>query len=165
MAIHTTYISIGSNLGDKIDNCLNGIKILTESNDSHLQNQSRFYKTTPVDYTRQDWFVNGVIKIETSLDPFKLLTEIKKIEFDAGRVDKSLRFGPRVLDMDIIFFDNIKISTPKLEIPHPRMHKRCFVLKPICDINPDIIHPILEKDMSYLLNNLDDPDQKVVLYQ
>jgi len=162
MEKHTAYISIGSNIGDKLLNCRKGISALAKSGKSVIIRQSNFYKTEPVDYTDQDWFVNSVVKIETAFDPFQLLYELKIIEKDAGRTEDQIRYGPRILDLDIIFYDNIVMNLSELIIPHPEMHKRRFILKPICDINPKFIHPVLKMDMQYLLNNLDDKEQRVV---
>lgn len=164
MGKHTAYISVGSNIGDKLLNCQKGISALTRSGRSVITGQSNFYKTEPVDYTDQDWFFNSVVKIETTLDPFQLLYELKIIEKDAGRTEDQIRYGPRILDLDIIFYDNIVIKSSELIIPHPKMHKRRFILKPICDIKPKFIHPVLKMDMQYLLNNLDDKEQRVIQY-
>jgi 2-amino-4-hydroxy-6-hydroxymethyldihydropteridine diphosphokinase len=159
---HRVYISVGSNLGNKLDNCQKGIAALTRSVSTKLKAISRFYKTEPVDYLDQDWFINAVIKIETTLDPFQVLDRLKTIEKNAGRTQKAIRFGPRILDLDIIFFDDRVMNADRLVIPHPRMHVRRFVLKPICDIDPTIVHPILKKDMQYLLGQLDDKTQRIV---
>ena len=158
------YISVGSNMGDRLSNCQKGITGLTDSGIATLLAQSEFYMTEPVDYQDQDWFVNAVIKIETSLDPPELLKSLKSIEQDAGRQDGGVRFGPRVLDMDIILYDDIILSTPGLAVPHPRMHQRRFVLEPLCDIDPKMIHPILKKDMRYLADQLDENEQRIRLY-
>jgi 2-amino-4-hydroxy-6-hydroxymethyldihydropteridine diphosphokinase len=164
MRNHIVYISTGSNIGNKLQNCEGGIAALTRSGESVLIEQSRFYMTEPVDYMDQDWFVNSVVKIETILDPLQLLTQLQSIQYAAGRSNDTVRFGPRILDLDIIFYDDIKICLPELEIPNPRMHKRRFVLKPMCDIDPKIIHPVFKKDMQYLLDHLDDHEQRVVPY-
>ncbi len=164
MEKHTAYISVGSNIGDKLLNCQKGISALTESDKSIIIEQSNFYKTEPVDYTNQDWFVNSVVKIETVLDPFQLLYELKTIEKNAGRTEGQIRYGPRILDLDIIFYDDIIINSSNLIIPHHRMHKRRFILKPVCDIDPKLVHPVLKMDMQYLLDNLYDKGQGVVQY-
>ena len=164
MEKHTAYISIGSNIGDKLLNCRKGIAALTKSGRSVITGQSDYYKTEPVDYTDQDWFVNSAVKIETALDPFQLFRELKAIEKETGRTEGRIKYGPRILDLDIIFYDDIVINSSKLIIPHPEMHKRRFVLKPICDIDSKLVHPVLKMDMQYLLNNLDDKHQRVVQY-
>lgn len=132
---------------------------------SVLKDQSWFYKTEPVDYMDQDWFINSVVKIETILDPFQLINELKSIQHDAGRKDNEIRFGPRILDLDIILYDDLIISSSDLKIPHPRMHKRRFVLRPICDIDLKIVHPVFKKDMQCLLDNLGDNTQRIVRYK
>ena len=159
---HAVFVSVGSNLGDKLDNCLKGIAALTESGKSALLGTSRFFRTSPVDYTDQDWFVNVAVKILTTLDPLVLLDELVAIQQRMGRKADTIRFGPRVLDLDILLYDDRVIRTPRLEIPHPRMHKRAFVLQPMCDINPAIIHPVLGETVADLLGRLDDDDQRII---
>ena len=163
--LHIAYLSVGSNIGDKLANCQKGIQALTETGHSKILAQSRFYVTEPVDYEAQDWFINAVVKLETSHDPFQLLSQIESIQRAAGRKIDPIRFGPRVLDLDIILYNDRIITSERLVIPHPRMHKRRFVLKPICDINPAIIHPVLKKEMRFLLERLDDDNQKVFEYR
>ena len=165
MKTHIAYISVGSNLGDKLVNCQNGITSLAKVRRSRILAQSHIYVTEPVDYVDQDWFINMAVKLETSLDPFRLLDHIENIQQSAGRIQDPIRFGPRILDLDIILFDDCIIESERLVIPHPRMHKRRFVLKPICDIDPSIIHPVLKQDMQYLLERLGDDKQKVFEYE
>ena len=160
--MHQAFVSVGSNLGDKIENCRNGIKGLLADGRSTLVKSSSFYRTSPVDFLDQEWFVNLVVKINTTLDPFELMDRIQRIEKAAGRKADTVRFGPRVLDLDIVLFGDRAIRTDTLEIPHPRMHKRRFVLKPICDIEPSMVHPLLGKDMRSLLDSLEDTGQKVL---
>ena len=161
-ADHAVFISVGSNLGDKLDNCLKGIDALSESGESKLLSTSRFFRTSPVDYIEQDWFVNAAVKIATRLAPLDLLDQLGAIQQRMGRKADAIRFGPRVLDLDILIYDDRVIRTPRLEIPHPRMHKRAFVLQPICDIDPTIIHPVLGQTVGDLLDQLNDDDQRVI---
>lgn len=163
MGRHTAYISAGSNMGDKLLNCKMGISALAESGAAVIKAWSHFYKTSPVDYKDQDWFVNAVVKIETALDPSKLLEEMVSIQAKAGRRFDMVRFGPRILDLDIILYDNAVVNSPGLTIPHPRMHKRRFVLEPLCDIDPAVVHPVLKKNLKYLLDSLVDDEQKTVV--
>ena len=165
MGVHTAYIGAGSNIGDKLLNCKNGISALTNTQNAVEKAWSRFYKTEPVDYKDQDWFINVVVKVETPLAPFELLKTLKSIERDAGRMDGSIKFGPRVLDLDIILYDDLVTNSSKLIVPHPRMHKRRFVLRPICDIDPTIVHPVLKKEMQALLDVLDKNEQRIVEYR
>jgi len=148
-------------MGSRLENCKNSLTSLAESKTSIIRSISPFYMTEPVDYINQDWFVNLVVKIETRLDPFRLLDKLKLIQGNAGRNHNAERFGPRILDLDILIYDDIIINSPELIIPHPRMHKRRFVLKPICDIGPHIVHPVFKKDMQCLLDSLDDDGQIV----
>jgi len=159
---HAVFISVGSNLGDKLDNCLRGIAALTESDESSILGASRFFWTSPVDYADQDWFVNAAVKIRTTMAPLPLLDKLVSIQQQMGRKADAVRFGPRVLDLDILLYDDWIIRTPRLTIPHPRLHKRAFVLQPICDINPSIIHPVLGQTVADLLSHLDDEDQRVI---
>lgn len=159
----TAYIAVGSNLGDKRQNCVAAITTLDSLQGIEVADRARFYKTAPVDFTEQGWFVNTAVRITTDLSPEDLLSRLKQIERDAGRDEGGVRFGPRVLDLDIIFYDDLVLSTGLLEIPHPRMHKRRFVLRPICDINPGIVHPVLNTPVEYLLEAIDDPGQDIEL--
>ncbi len=165
MERHIAYIGAGSNLGNKCLNCRNGIDMLTRSGESVLKGQSKFYKTDPVGYKNQDWFINVVVKIATILEPLQLLRELKSIEGKIGREAVPIRFGPRILDLDIILYDDLVTRSAGLVVPHPRMHKRRFVLKPICDIDPKIVHPVLKKEMQYLLDSLDENEQRIVEYR
>ena len=158
---HAAIISIGSNIGDKEENCQKGIDALEAHANNTLLKVSPFYRTSPVDYLDQDWFVNAAVKIETLLKPLELLEVLKAVQQQCGRTKSGIRFGPRVLDLDIIFYDRLVMNTPTLEIPHPRMHKRRFVLQPICDIDPNIVHPLLNISLKSLLNQLGDNEQEV----
>lgn len=138
------YISIGSNLGNKLENCQNGFAALGETDNIKVEDLSKYYQTEPMGYTDQPWFVNAAARILTSLNPIDLLKALKLLESKFGRID-NVRFGPRILDFDIIFYNDVVTEIPDLIIPHPRMHKREFVLRPICDLSPDLIHPVLKK--------------------
>ncbi|MBW2443081.1 MAG: 2-amino-4-hydroxy-6-hydroxymethyldihydropteridine diphosphokinase [Deltaproteobacteria bacterium] len=162
MERHIAYICVGSNLGDKLENCRKGINALIRDKACRLIDQSPVYKTEPVDLEDQDWFVNYVIKIATTLDPLALLGKLKSIEQRAGRKRDSVRFGPRLLDLDIILYDDLVMRDPQLSIPHPRMHKRRFVLRPVCDIDPHIKHPVLGRTVQALLEGLDEMEQEII---
>lgn len=152
-------------MGDKFLNCKNGITGLTKSGKAVVRKRSRFYRTEPVDYKDQEWFINVVVKIETTLDPFQLLKKLRSIERNAGRVVDPIKFGPRILDLDIILYDDLVTNSSDLIIPHPRMHKRRFVLRPICDIDPTLVHPVLKKNMQELLDRLDENEQRIFEYK
>ena len=165
MGVQIAYISIGSNRGSRRVNCQAGIDALIDSGIASLVVRSPFYKTEPVDYREQGWFVNAVIKIETAAGPIKLLDRLKLIEKNQGRTNDSPRFGPRILDLDILMVDDRVIRSRRLTIPHPRMHHRRFVLIPMCDIDPQAVHPVLKKNMQDLLDDLTEEGQKVILYR
>jgi len=165
LTTHNAIISVGSNIGDKPGNCRRGIERLVNSGQTKLVGQSFFYRTSPVGYLDQDWFVNTAVKIETELEPLDLLEALQIIQQEIGRTKSEIRFGPRVLDLDSIYYDSMVLKTPELEIPHARMHKRRFVLQPICDIDPGIVHPVLKQTVTSLLNRIDDKDQEIQRYR
>lgn len=162
----TVFISIGSNIGDKYSNCMMGVEHISRLHGTEVVAIANFYMTSPVDYTDQEWFVNSALRIETELDPHTLMVSLKKIEQDLGQYEKRVRFGPRIIDLDIIFYRDMVINTETLTIPHPRMDKRCFVLKPLCDIAPGIIHPVLGISAEKLLKMVENGSgQDVVLFR
>jgi len=156
---HIAYIGIGSNVGDRLHYCENAILEILKVGPHRLLAKSSFFKTEPVGYRSQDWFVNGVIKIETDLEPFVLLRTLKTIETQLGRTE-TFRWGPRTIDLDILFFDDIQIQTGELKIPHPLIQDRKFVLIPLAEIDRHLIHPVLEKTVQELLNDFRE-DQEV----
>lgn len=158
---HAACIGVGSNLGDKRKSCQRGIAALVADGASRILTQSRMYRTEPVDYLDQDWFVNCAVLIETRLNPFELLTALQTIQKQAGRIRDTVRFGPRILDMDILYVDSVVIDRSDLILPHPRLHLRRFVLQPMCDIDPDWRHPILNQTVREMLNHLDSSGQEV----
>ena len=162
MTEHRAYLSIGSNLGDPVQNCCRGIEMLCAEPGIVLLGQSPFYRTQPVDYLEQDWFVNAALLIRTACSPRQLLAKTQAVQDRLGRKPDGIRFGPRTLDLDIIFYDQRVLVSPELTLPHPRMHKRRFVLQPICDIDPTVIHPVLGKNVQDLLNQLVTDDQDIL---
>jgi 2-amino-4-hydroxy-6-hydroxymethyldihydropteridine diphosphokinase len=161
-ANHRAYVSIGSNLGDPLENCRRGIAALEATAGIRITGQSRFYRTEPVDFSAQDWFVNAAVRMDTALDPLALLDRLQAAQHGAGRPAGGIRFGPRVLDLDLLMYGQLVLDDPRLRLPHPRMHRRRFVLQPLCDIDPLVVHPILGKDMQSLLSELDEHGQQVV---
>ncbi|KRT65852.1 MAG: 2-amino-4-hydroxy-6-hydroxymethyldihydropteridine pyrophosphokinase [Candidatus Dadabacteria bacterium CSP1-2] len=145
------FIGIGSNLGNRIENCVEGVEEI--STFSKIIVVSSFYETEPVDKEDQPDFINCVAKLETSLSPFDLLTFLQSVENTIGR-EHMEKWGPRIIDLDIIFYDELVIETDELIIPHPRAHLRRFVLEPLSEIAPDIIHPVLKISVSKLLDEL-----------
>ena len=151
-------------MGDALQNCRDGVAALLETDRIKLIAQSPFYRTAPVDFTEQDWFVNGMVKVETSFAPRELLQVLQHVQKKVGRGEEVVRFGPRVLDLDIILYDELVCEELDLIIPHPRMHKRRFVLIPLCDIDPTIVHPVLGMEMQGLLGRLGQIGQEVHPY-
>lgn len=152
---HTVYLAVGSNLGDRMENCRRGVAALNALDGVRVDAVSRYYFTAPVDYTDQPWFVNAAVRIRTQLTPAALLATLKSLEAAFGRTDAGVRFGPRPLDFDIIFFDDRIIDAAELIVPHPRMHLREFVLRPLCDLAPGFFHPVLKKTIRDFLDMLD----------
>jgi 2-amino-4-hydroxy-6-hydroxymethyldihydropteridine diphosphokinase len=150
---HIAFIGIGSNIGDKVRRCEEAISAILKIDNHNLLAKSSFYKTRPVGYTSQDWFVNGVIKIKTELEALDLLHALKTIENQLGRLE-TFRWGPRAIDLDILLFDGTCIETPEVKIPHPRIQERQFVLVPLAEIDPDLLHPVLKKTIQRLLEGL-----------
>ena len=148
-------------MGDVLKNCCRAVDLLCRDAAIELVQRSAFYRTAPVDYLEQDWFLNAAILICTDLQPSPLLHRMQSVQQQIGRKTNSVRYGPRIIDLDIIFFEDWTMASPELTIPHPRMHKRRFVLQPICDIDPTVLHPLLNKSVQDLLNQLVTDDQEI----
>lgn len=148
-----SYIGIGSNLGDRRKKIQLALKVLKEKKDIIVEKVSPFYETLPVGGPPQGKFLNGVIEISTTLTPRELLEVLQEIEKALGRVRKE-RWGPRTIDLDILFYGDLIVNEERLIIPHPLMHKREFVLKPLLRIAPNLIHPVLKKSVKELLDQL-----------
>jgi len=146
------YISIGSNLGDREESCRQAIKLI-EKNGIAVRKQSRMYETEPWGIKDQPKFINMAIEVETDKKAEELLRVLKEIEKEIGRTE-TIKWGPRVIDLDILFYDDLILKTQDLEIPHPLMHERAFVLKPLYEIAPDKKHPVTEKTVKEMLKNL-----------
>lgn len=153
---------MGSNEGKRAENCRRGIATVSASRGCLLESESPLYETEPLEFAEQDWFVNGVVQLRTCLEPEALLWRLHAIERAMGRRRDGPRFGPRSLDLDLLFFDDLILDRPELQLPHPRLHQRRFVVQPLCDIAPELIHPVLGKTIRSLLCNLSDGAQKVI---
>lgn len=159
----TAYLSIGSNKGDTAGNLDRAVAVLKTREHIRLKTVSGRYKTAPQNYRDQDWFLNAALEIETCLTPKDLLRELKHIEGELDPEGKAFRFGPRIIDLDIVLYGDRVLETPELEIPHPRMHERCFVLKPLCDISGEILHPVLNKSVKTLLTQINTKENQEVI--
>ncbi|KAI8869170.1 Dihydropteroate synthase [Ramicandelaber brevisporus] len=154
--ISTVYIAIGTNIGDRAKNIHDAIRMLGAH--GRVVDTSFLYTTKPMYVVDQPEFLNGVLQFETTLPPHDLLAALKNIEATLGRDLKGgIRNGPRPIDLDIIFYDQLVMETPTLTIPHMLCHERAFVLRPLCDINPYFIHPVHQKTVSRLLKLIPAP--------
>ncbi|MEK6221105.1 MAG: 2-amino-4-hydroxy-6-hydroxymethyldihydropteridine diphosphokinase [Chloroflexota bacterium] len=151
---HTIYLGLGTNIGDRKENLSAVIKLFPP--DILVSQKSEIYETAPWGYTQQAHFLNMVVKAETDLSPIELLGVVKSIETELGRT-ASFRYGPRVIDIDILFYNTLIHQEAKLTIPHPHVHERAFMLVPLNDISPDFVHPILKKCLSDILDTIN-PD-------
>jgi 2-amino-4-hydroxy-6-hydroxymethyldihydropteridine diphosphokinase len=147
------YAGLGSNLGNKRENIIRAIDRIDAYEGICVREKSGFYDTSPVGGPPQPDYVNCVIELETEVEPQTLLKEFKKIEIEQGR-RSGVRWGPRVVDLDILLYGDIIVNDHNLKIPHERMHERVFVLEPLCEISPDIKHPVSGKSISELWEKL-----------
>ncbi len=150
---HTAFIGVGSNIGDRCNNILIAEKEINCSDVCKVVEISKIYETEPFGYLDQDKFLNCVFKIKTSLMPDQLLKFLLATEKKLKR-KRVVRWGPRTIDLDILLYDKLVISSKDLVIPHPGMHERMFVLKPLCDLAPDYIHPVLNERYSTIAEKL-----------
>ena len=160
MQRHQAYIGFGSNLGNRLNNCRNAIKALATLPFCRLLKTSSFYETSPVGLVEQPAFINGVVLLETAEDAHWLLRQMMEIENTFGRI-RTLKWGPRSIDLDLLFFDDQIINTPELSVPHPLLHERRFVLEPLNEVAPNFRHPCLGKIVADLRHDLNDGDQGV----
>ncbi len=152
---NTAFIGIGSNKGDRRQSCMNAIQAFSTWEQGSIIKVSSLYESEPWGYDDQELFINCVIKISTSEDAFGLFTFIQKAELQLGK-QKDFHWGPRTIDLDILFFNEDIIDTPRLKIPHPFLHQRRFVLEPLSEIEPSLVHPVLKQPVVSLLQQLQD---------
>jgi len=142
------FLCLGSNIGDRNKNLEKALSLI-EKKGAKIQKKSSVYETKPVDFPPQPWFFNQVVEVSAKLDPMDLLNVIKKIEQQMGRKPTTQK-EPRIIDIDILLAEKTVIRTEKLEIPHPRMEKRNFVLIPFNEISPKTVHPLLNESIEDL---------------
>jgi 2-amino-4-hydroxy-6-hydroxymethyldihydropteridine diphosphokinase len=155
------YLGLGSNLGDKAGNCRRALEVISASDHTHIQAVSSFYKTEPIGYRDQEWFINCVAKVSSTLAPFPLQRFLQGVEKQMGR-QKTFHMGPRLIDIDILFYGAEVVEETGLIIPHPHLHGRGFVLVPLAELAADLSHPLLKKTITELLQNIG--KQEVELY-
>lgn len=149
---HIIYLALGSNMGNRLANLKNAISNLPPQMD--VKKKSPVYETPPWGHTDQPAFLNQAVMAETYMEPENLLGHLKRLETALGR-EPSFENGPRLIDIDILFYDDLVLDSPPLVVPHPRLHHRGFVLVPLNDIAPDLVHPILGRPISELLLDVD----------
>ena len=147
---HTAYIALGSNLGDKEANLRRALELLIERG-VEIVKTSTFISTEPYGVTDQPQFLNGVCEVRTSLEPLALLHILLAIEQEMGRV-RLRHWGERNIDLDLLLYEDVVMDTPELKLPHPDMQNRDFVLLPLAEIAPELVHPILQKSIEELSN-------------
>jgi len=155
------YIALGSNIGDRLANIRKAIELMKREG-IEIIDESSIYETEPVGYKEQGWFLNSVVKGKTELSPKRLWKRLEKIEKSMGR-EREIKWGPRKIDLDILFYGNKVLNGKQLQIPHSELHKRKFVLVPLEEIVPELVHPILKKTISELLRDLKDNSQVKLL--
>ena len=153
------YIGIGSNLGDALQNCKDAIESIFRADQIEIIGNSSFYKTQPVGMESQNWFVNAVVEIKTTLSAYAIFLLLQAIEHAMGR-KKETRGGPRIIDLDLLFYGQDIINETDLTVPHPEIHRRRFVLEPLGEIASYLIHPVFGISIRGLKDRLQ--DQKVV---
>jgi 2-amino-4-hydroxy-6-hydroxymethyldihydropteridine diphosphokinase len=149
---HLIYLALGANLGDRLGNLRLAIQALPPA--VHLLSASPVYETPPWGFLDQPAFLNQVIQAQTDLSPLELLDLLKRLETHLGR-RPGLRYGPRLIDLDILLYDNLQLETPALTIPHPRLAERAFVLAPLADLAPELTPPGASLTIRQMLERLD----------
>ena len=144
MEEHTVYLALGSNLGNRLSNLKQAVAAFSPQ--MEVKARSHVYETPPWGYEDQPKFLNQVIRVKTYLEPEPLFKHIKRLEVALGR-KISFQNGPRLIDIDLLFYDDLILNTTSLVIPHPRLHERGFVLLPLMDIDPDLVHPVNKKSV------------------
>jgi len=149
---HIAYIALGTNLGDRLANLRAALEAFAPQ--VKILKESHIYETPPWGYEDQPAFLNMVVRAETDLKPDGLLEFLKQLETRLGR-ESSFRWGPRLIDLDILFYDDLVINTPPLVVPHPRLHERAFVLVPLTDVGAAVVHPLLGEFVWELMQKAD----------
>ncbi len=157
---NTAFVGMGANLGNREKTCRRAIEMISGWNGCKLLKTSSFYETEPWGLEDQNSFINCVIQVETAKDALAFLNRMKQAEGQLGR-EQRLKWGPRTIDLDLLFFNDDIINEPGLVVPHPLLHQRRFVLEPLAEIAPHLVHPVLGRPLALLLAEVAD-DKKVI---
>lgn len=157
------YIALGSNLGDRELNLLRAVAEIGRLPDSRVTALSSFYETSPVGTVQQDAFYNAVLRLSTGLAPRPLLAHLLRIEDETFKRVRTIHQGPRRMDLDLLLYGDRTINEKDLVVPHPRLAERRFVLQPLCEIAPDLLHPLTGKSIRELLASLESDETVVKL--
>ena len=158
------YLSLGSNMGDRLGYVQQAAGLLGANENINIITTSSFYETEPWQMKTENWFVNAVVQVSTTYEPMELLDECQRIEGMLGRTrDGSKKYIDRTIDIDILFYDKQMLHNERLTIPHPLVHRRACILVPLLEIAQDLVHPLFDKTISDLYDELENPEQ-VFLY-
>ncbi len=158
--VNTVFIGIGSNIGEREGNCLHALDLCNNGDSVRVIAVSSLYETEPWGHEDQQWFVNCAARLETSLGLDGTLSFLQNVEAMIGK-KKQETWGPRAIDLDVLFFNDAVVGNASITVPHPFLHQRRFVLEPLAEIAPDWIHPVLKQQIRHLLQQVDD-DKKVL---
>lgn len=155
------WISLGANLGEPLPNLGKALERLDDGKDVFIEAKSSFYRTEAVDFPDQPDFINLCVRLKTIKTPEALLERLLAIQKMMGQGEKEIPFGPRIMDLDLLLYEDFILDTKDLILPHPGMHMRRFVLQPLCDLDPELMHPVFKLTMSQLLEKIPQDTQKV----
>lgn len=166
MGREVVYIGFGSNVGDRVDFCDRAVTLLSLLPHSQLTGVSLLYEAEPVHDGAdpgEGWFLNGVVQLETHITPASLLSVLREIERSLGR-DQDNRSGPRTIDLDMLFYGDRVINEAGLVVPHPRLHQRRFVLMPLSELDPLLVHPVKQRSVNQMLADVGDRSEVRLLF-
>ena len=161
----TVYIGVGSNLGDPYKNCIKAVEEIKDHPFCEMKALSPFYRTEPVGIEGENWFINAVLCINTSLTSAELIEMLLDIERKMGRTRSEIRWESRIIDLDVLLIGNEIINNKNLIVPHPRMHTRRFVMAPMADIAPELVHPVRGKSMEDIFKEISLVEQEIRLME
>ena len=159
----SAYVGLGSNLGDRTESCRRAVRMLDETSGCRVRSVSSLYLTEPVGVAGHDWYLNAVTEVRTALRPLVLLRTLLALEAEIGRV-RAAKLEPRVIDLDLLLYGRVVAEGPELILPHPRMHARRFVMVPLAEIAPGLVHPVLGLTVREMLDSCPSEGQVISLW-